>query len=187
MEDTINNKFIKDDSGDKFYLRLIWIISVLIFVAVLVLSQLPKRDVIPSWVAFLPKLNAILNASTFIILLFSFYFIRKKQISVHRGLNITACVLSTLFLLSYVTFHSFGVETLFPKDNPLRPFYLVLLSTHILLAAGVLPMVLLSLYRGLTMQVERHRKIARWSFPVWLYVTLTGVIVYLMISPYYKF
>ena len=105
----------------------------------------------------------------------------------HRKLNLTACILSTLFLLSYVTFHAFGVETRFPTDNPNRPIYLVILSTHILLAAIVMPLVLLSLYRGLTNQVVAHKKITRWSYPIWLYVTTTGVIVYLMISPYYKF
>jgi putative membrane protein len=151
------------------------------------LSGLKKADHIPGWAVMLPALNAVLNGSTFVILLISFYFIRKKKIAIHRKLNLTACVLSTLFLLSYVTFHSFGVETKFPAGNPLRPVYLFVLATHIVLAAVVLPIVLLSLYRGLTMQVESHRRITRWSFPIWLYVTFTGVVVYLMISPYYQF
>ena len=172
---------------DKFYKRLIWIFSILIFIVILILSRIPKASNIPSWLWILPALNAVLNGSTFIILLFSFYFIRKKKISIHKRLNITASVLSTIFLLFYVTFHSFGVETRFPLDNPIRPVYIFILSTHIILAATVLPLVLLSLYRGLTMQVAKHRKIARWAYPIWLYVTLTGVIVYLMISPYYKF
>ena len=173
--------------NDKFYKRLIWIISIIIFLAVLILSQLPKANIIPTWLRILPATNAVLNGCTFIILLFSFYFIRKKKISIHKRLNITASILSTIFLLFYVTFHSFGVETRFPVDNPWRSTYLIILSTHIILAATVLPLVLLSLYRGLTMQVASHRKIARWAYPIWLYVTLTGVIVYLMISPYYKF
>ena len=173
--------------NDKFYRRLIWIFSILIFLTILILSQLPKSDDIPTWAKFLPAMNAFLNGSTFIVLLFSFYFIRKKKIYIHKKLNLTASGLSVIFLLSYVTFHSFGVETRFPADNPIRPVYLIILSTHIVLAAVVLPLVLLSLYRGLTMQVALHRKIARWAYPVWLYVTLTGVIVYLMISPYYKF
>ncbi len=105
----------------------------------------------------------------------------------HKRINLTACVLSTVFLLSYVLFHSFGVETRFPAEHPYRSLYLVVLSTHILLAAIVLPLVLLSLYRGLTNQVSLHKKIVRWSYPIWLYVTISGVVVYLMISPYYKF
>ncbi len=172
---------------EKFYLRLIWTLSVIVFLLVLILSQLPKADHIPSWAAFLPKLNAFLNGTCSIILLVSFYFIMRKKVKIHRALNITACILSTVFLLSYVTFHAFGVETKFPADNPLRPLYLFILSSHIILAAIVLPIVLISLYRGLTNQVIRHRKIVKWSFPIWLYVTVTGVVVYLMISPYYRF
>jgi putative membrane protein len=95
--------------------------------------------------------------------------------------------LSSLFLISYVIFHAFGVETRFPADNPLRPYYLTILISHIILAAVVLPMVLLSFYRGLTGQIEAHKRITRWSMPIWLYVTTTGVVVYLMISPYYPF
>jgi putative membrane protein len=166
---------------------IIWIISIVVFLLVAFLSRLPKAESIPSWAIYLPALNAVLNGATFFILLISFYYIRKKQIAIHRMLNISACILSTIFLLSYVTFHSFGIETTFPADNPLRPLYLFILLTHIVFAAIVLPIVLLSLYRGLTMQVQSHKKITRWSFPIWLYVTFTGVIVYLMISPYYKF
>lgn len=174
-------------SKDLFFRRLIWIFSIVIFLTILILSRLPKSESIPSWLWMLPAINAVLNGSTFIILLISFYFIRKKKIHIHKKLNLAAAVLSTLFLLSYVTFHSYGVETHFPKENPMRPVYLSILATHIVLAAVVLPLVLLSLYRGLTMQVDKHKKLTRWSYPIWLYVTLTGVIVYLMISPYYKF
>ncbi len=172
---------------EKFYLRLIYFLSAVVFLLVLFLSQLPKAETIPPFVKFLPVLNALLNGATSILLLFSYYFIRRKKVYIHRRLNITAVLLSTLFLLSYVTFHSFGIETRFPINNPIRPVYLFILISHILLAAIVLPLVLISLYRGLTNQVQLHRKITRWSFPIWLYVTITGVIVYLMISPYYKF
>ena len=172
---------------DRFYRRLIWTVSVIVFLLVVILSRLPKAESIPSWAGMLPKMNAMLNGTTFILLLISYYFIRRKRIEIHKKLNLAATVLSTIFLLSYVTFHSFGVETQFPKDNPIRPLYLIILITHIILAAGVLPLVLLSLYRGLTMQVKLHRKITRYAFPIWLYVTATGVAVYLMISPYYQF
>ena len=188
-------------SRDKFYLWWIVVISVAVFLLVLLLSRLPKAENIPSFVPYLPKLNAVLNGLCTIILLTSYYFIRRKKIAIHRRLNLIAVGLSTVFLLSYVTFHSFGVETRYGDLNHdgtvdaiekaeagmLRPVYLTLLSSHILLAAIVLPLVLLSLYRGLTMQVKLHRKITRWSFPIWLYVTISGVLVYLMISPYYNF
>jgi putative membrane protein len=185
QEPTTNNQ--QPFKMERYYKLLITVISVAVFGIVAVLSQLPKAESIPSWAAVLPALNAFLNATTTIVLLVSFYFIRRKNVEIHKRLNLLACGLSTIFLLSYVTFHAFGVETRFPADNPLRPLYLVILSSHILLAAIVLPLVLLSLYRGLTMQTALHRKIVRWSFPVWLYVTVTGVVVYLMISPYYRF
>jgi putative membrane protein len=188
-------------SRDRFYLRWIVAISVAVFLLVLLLSRLPKAENIPSFVPYLPKLNAFLNGTCSIILLISYYFIRRKKVTIHRRLNLTAVTLSTIFLLSYVTFHSFGVETRYGDLNHdgtvdaiekadagvLRPIYLTLLSSHILLAAIVLPLVLVSLYRGLTNQVRLHRKITRWSYPIWLYVTISGVLVYLMISPYYNF
>lgn len=186
---------------DKFYLRLIGTVSVIVFLLVLVLSRLPRAESVPAFVKYLPVLNAFLNGTCTVILLISFYFIRRKKVEIHKKLNLTAVGLSTIFLLSYVTFHSFGVETRYGDLNHdsivdavekaqagnLRMVYFAILSTHIILAAIVLPLVLLSLYRGLTNQVRLHKKIVRWSFPVWLYVTVSGVIVYLMISPYYNF
>jgi putative membrane protein len=132
-------------------------------------------------------MNAIINAACTVLLLTSYYFIRKKKIWIHKRLNITTFFLSSLFLVSYVTYHYFADETKFPADNPLRPIYLTILTSHIILAALVLPLILISFYRGLNMHVPQHKAIARWTFPIWLYVTVTGVIVYLMISPYYKF
>ena len=173
--------------NEKKILRGIFILSGVIFIAVVVLGMLPRADNIPPFVSFLPKLNAIINATCSVLLITSLYFIRKKNIEMHKKLNILTFILSSVFLLSYVTFHSFGVETKFPVDNPNRPYYLIILSTHIVLAAIVLPLVLMSFYYGLTNKIKTHRRLTRWSFPIWLYVTVTGVIVYLMISPYYQF
>ena len=175
------------ESKHKLYLRIIYFVSAVVFLLIVFLGQLPKAKLIPDWAKALPVLNAFLNGTTTIILLISLYFIKNKKVEIHKRLNLLASVLSTIFLLSYVTFHSFGVETKYPVDNPLRPLYLVILISHIILAAIVLPLVLISLYRGLTNQVQAHRKIVRWSFPIWIYVTISGVIVYLMISPYYQY
>lgn len=173
--------------NDKTALRLIWSLSAAILLAVLVIYNLPKADHIPGFVPFLPRLNALLNSTCTVLLLVSLAAIRKGRVNLHRRLNITTLALSTLFLLSYVTFHTFGVETRYPADHPLRPIYLAILISHILLAMVVLPLVLITFYRGLVGPADRHRAIARWAFPVWLYVTITGVIVYMMISPYYRF
>jgi putative membrane protein len=166
---------------------VIGIFSVVVFVLVAVLGRLPKVPDHPAWVEVLPAFNAFINGTCFFLLLASLWFIRRRNIAMHRRINLLAAALSVVFLASYVTFHYFVEETRFPAGDPLRPVYLIILATHILLAALVLPLVLLSLYRGLTNQVERHRKIVRWSYPIWLYVTSTGVIVYLMIAPHYRF
>lgn len=168
-------------------LRTIYVISAIVFVAVVILFNLPRVENPPSWIPLLPKLNAVINGICSLLLIASFIMIKRKQISWHKRLNLTAFFLSSLFLASYIIFHAFGVETRFPADNPMRPVYLVILISHIMLAALVLPLVLLSFYRGITGKIEAHKKITRWSMPIWLYVTVTGVIVYLMISPYYSF
>jgi putative membrane protein len=174
-------------SGEKKILKGIYILSSVVFLLVIILGQLPKSEKMPEFVKVLPALNAFINGTCSVLLLMSLYFIRKKNVAMHKRINLLTFLLSTIFLLSYVTFHAFGVETRFPADNPMRPIYLVILISHIILAAVVLPMVLLSFFYGLTGKIEKHRKLTRFSWPVWLYVTVTGVVVYLMISPYYGF
>lgn len=173
--------------SDKKVFQIILILSIVVFAVVVILYSLPKQDVIPEWAKLLPTLNASLNGSCSVLLLVSFWAIKNKKVTLHKQLNITAFVLSSLFLVSYIIFHSFGVETKFPDDNPLRPVYLFILLTHIVLAAIVLPMVLTSFYFGLQGKIDQHRKVSKFTFPVWFYVTVTGVVVYLMISPYYQF
>ncbi|MBI1287091.1 MAG: DUF420 domain-containing protein [Flavobacteriales bacterium] len=173
--------------SDKKVFQLILALSVVVFGVVVVLYSLPKQEMIPAWAQYLPLLNAILNGTCSALLITSFMAIKNKKVQLHKRLNITTFVLSSLFLVSYIVFHSFGVETRFPADNPLRPVYLFILLTHIILAAIVLPMVLISFYFGLQGKIAQHRKVSKFTFPVWLYVTVTGVVVYLMISPYYEF
>ena len=182
--------------NDKSVFRLVMAISVVVFVAVVILNRkiLPVPEVIPDFVYKLPKLNAMINGTCSLLLLLSLYFIKQKNIALHRKVNIIAFCLSSVFLLSYITYHWMAQETIFPLDNPLRTSYLVILISHIILAAIVLPLILLSFYYGLKSQepegqpyIQRHRKLTRWSYPIWLYVTVTGVVVYLMISPFYTY
>lgn len=189
--------------SDKLLFRLVAAISVFVFLVVVILNRkiIPAPEVIPSFTWFLPRLNAIINGTCSVLLLVSLFFIRRKYITIHKRINLTAFVLSALFLVSYILFHYLAPETKYGDANSdgvlssaeigsagnLRYIYYVILVTHIVLAAIVLPFVLLSFYSGLHMQVPRHRKLVRWSFPIWLYVTVTGVVVYLMISPYYNF
>jgi putative membrane protein len=174
---------------EKTIFRWVLTLSVIVFLAVIILNRkiLPRPETLPSFVMFLPALNAFINATCSVLLILSYKAIRRKEIQTHKKLNITTFVLSSVFLLSYITYHWLADETKFPLDNPLRPVYLSILISHIILAAAVLPLILISFYYGLTNQVKKHRRLTRWSFPIWLYVTVTGVIVYLMISPYYPY
>jgi putative membrane protein len=134
----------------------------------------------------LPKLNAFLNGSVAVLLTTGYIFIRNKNRTAHRFCMITAFIFSCSFLVSYVLYHFFATETKFGShDTTERIIYFTILITHITLASIIVPMTLLTLYRIWNNQVEKHRKIARWTLPIWLYVSITGVIVYLMISPYY--
>lgn len=177
---------------EKTIFRLILGTSVFVFAVVAILQSnllnlFPDKTVIPFWVLFLPALNAIMNGICSLLLLLSLYFIKRKQIAIHKKLNIAAFTLSSLFLVSYIIFHSTGIKTTYGATGAIRYIYYSILITHIILAALVLPLVLMSFQSGLQMQVQKHRKLVRWTYPIWLYVTVTGVIVYLMISPYYQF
>ncbi|MBC7744459.1 MAG: DUF420 domain-containing protein [Flavobacterium sp.] len=177
---------------DKTIFRLILGLSIFVFIVVLILQTnvlniFPDKTLIPSWVFMLPALNAILNGMCSILLLVSLYFIKRKQINAHKKINITTFILSSLFLVSYIIFHSTGIKTTYGGTGFIRTVYYFILITHIILAVVVLPLVLFSFQKGLQMQVEKHKKLVRWSYPIWLYVTITGVIVYIMISPYYSF
>lgn len=188
---------------DKLIFRIVAGVSIFVFLVVVILNRkiIPSPEVLPSYTYFLPKLNAFINGTCSILLLISLYFIKRKNIAMHKRINILAFFLSSLFLVSYIYFHYLAPETKFGDIDHngqlsadeidvaggIRYFYYAILITHIILAAGVLPLILWSFYRGLQMQVEKHRKLVRWAFPIWLYVTVSGVVVYLMISPYYNF
>jgi putative membrane protein len=145
-------------------------------------------------------LNAVLNSLTACCLLVGFFFIKNKNIKMHRAVMTTAFVLSSLFLVSYVIYHFSPIASVKFGDvnhdkivdeaeklavGTVRYIYLFILLTHILLAAIVVPLVLFAFYFALSNQIDRHKKMVKWTYPIWLYVAVTGVIVYLMISPYY--
>ncbi len=189
---------------DKFIFRFVAIVTVVVILLVVLLNRhmIPGPAVAPVFTPYLPMLNAVLNGTCTVLLLLSLYFIKQGNITVHKMLNIITFCLSSLFLVSYVLFHYLmRNETVYGDLNGdgkvlgdelviyglQRKIYLSILIPHIILAAGVLPLVLLSFYRGLQMQVEKHRKLVRWTFPIWLFVTASGVVVYLMIKPFYHF
>jgi putative membrane protein len=131
--------------------------------------------------AFLPALNAILNGLSATALLIGYTFIRARKIKAHRAAMITAFVFSTLFLVGYIAHHALHGDVRYPIHAALRSVYLPLLASHIVLAVVALPMVLVTFFFSLTGRIRQHRKIARWTFPLWLYVSVTGVITYMML------
>jgi putative membrane protein len=141
----------------------------------------PAADASQTKFAFLPALNALLNGLSAVALLVGYTFIRAKKIAAHRAAMFTAFAFSTLFLICYILHHALHGDVLYPHNGSLRPLYLVLLSTHILLAIVALPMILITFFFSLTGRFPMHRKIARWTFPIWLYVSVTGVITYMML------
>ncbi|MBL6865665.1 MAG: DUF420 domain-containing protein [Flavobacteriales bacterium] len=169
--------------------RFIWTMAVVIPAAVALLFLIPPvenlSDEVKASLYILPKLNAYFNGTAFLCLIGAFVAIKNKNIKVHRAFTTTALALSMLFLVSYVAFHLTTESTKFGGEGWIRTVYFIILVSHILLSTGIIPLVLFTYVRGLGMQVEKHRKIAKITWPIWLYVTATGVIVYWMISPYY--
>jgi putative membrane protein len=131
-------------------------------------------------------INAVINSMVSVLLISAYVSVRRRKYLLHKKLMLTAIVLSTLFLVSYIAHHLLAGDTIFGGKGAIRYFYYFILATHILLAAIILPFILFTAYRGLTSEFVRHRKIARYTFPIWLYVSVTGVLVYLLISPYYS-
>jgi len=134
---------------------------------------------------WLPPLYSTLNALAGVALLFSLYFIKQGKIRAHKKANIVALALSALFILGYVAYHLTTESTRYGGDGWPRTFYLILLATHVILAAVSLPLILLTFIKAYTGLIAEHRRMARWVYPIWLYVCLTGPICYLMLRPYY--
>src|ERR1700704_2789665 len=139
----------------------------------------------PDYIPVLPHLNALLNATSAILLVAGYSFIRKLRVTAHRNCQISAFVCSTVFLVSYLTYHYFHGATHFPGQGIARPIYFTILISHTILAVVIVPLVLVTLYRAVRGDFARHRAIARWTLPLWLYVSVTGVVVYLMLYQIY--
>jgi putative membrane protein len=154
-------------------------------VAILLNPRIPKVE-LGEWSKVLPHVNGLINTLTSLSLLAGYYFIKKKNIAAHRRMMTVSFSLGALFLVSYVLYHLSNESTPFGGEGLIRPIYYFLLITHITLSIGVVWFVLRAVYFALSNQIDLHKKAVKWAFPIWLYVSVTGVIVYLMISPYYN-
>ncbi|MCP4121668.1 MAG: DUF420 domain-containing protein [Bacteroidetes bacterium] len=165
---------------------LIMIVSILVPGLVAMLFYVsPPEFATDVNLTFFPKFHALLNSLTALCLITGSYFIRRKEIKKHRASMLTAFFLSAVFLLSYVTYHSLHESTSYPGTGLIRTIYLLILASHIILAALNLPLILFTFAKALNSKTAQHRKLARWTFPLWMYVAVSGVLVYLFMAPYY--
>ncbi len=176
-----NNKNI---SKEKKYNKWIVVLSIAIPLVVAVLFGVRIPNAKP--LTFLPPIYAAINAITALILILAFWAIKNKKTKIHKRLMKSAIVLSGLFLLMYIAYHMTSDSTKFGGVGNIKYVYYVVLITHILLSIVVIPFVLITYVRAITNNIERHKKIAKITFPLWLYVAVSGVVVYIMISPYYS-
>lgn len=182
---TTNNPAVNPGNFTKYKI-LAAVLGAVIPVAVAILYFFPNVFRIEgAQVKALPAVNAVLNSLTAVFLVLGYYFIRRKDVAKHRAMMGMAFLLGSLFLVSYVAYHSQVESVKFGGNGAIRYVYYFILLTHIVLAAITVGLVLFTLYFALTEQFQKHRRIARWTYPIWLYVSVTGVIVYFMIAPYY--
>lgn len=174
------------EKRNKILKNVIIAISVLIPIVVFALYYLvPNKENFDVDVSFLPKINAGINFLVSCLLVLGLYFIKNGDNTKHQASMVSALGLSALFLVSYVVYHFLSESTKFGGEGLIKTIYLFILLTHIVFAAIILPFVLFSFYYSLTEQFEKHKKLSRITWPMWFYVSVSGVAVYLLISPYY--
>jgi len=173
---------------DSFFVPLIITLSIVIPIVVALLMIFPDVFHIESEsidFSSLPFFHAILNGSTSVLLFTGFILIKNKKTNLHKISMLSAFVLSSVFLLSYVTSKLTNAPVPFGGEGIIRYIYFFILISHIILSVLVLPLALFSIYRGMTGEIEKHKSIVKYTFPVWMYVAITGVLVYILMSPYY--
>ncbi|MEI8279968.1 MAG: DUF420 domain-containing protein [Bacteroidota bacterium] len=186
--------------NDKQARLLIYTVSFVVFAAVAILSKIQLKLDLGFNVHLFASVNAVINSMVSVLLVAALVAVKNKNFELHKKIMMVAIILSILFLVSYIAHHLLAGDTRFGDADhngilssqeleavgSLRTFYFVLLSTHIFLAAIILPFILFTAYRALTGEYKDHKKIARYTWPLWLYVSISGVLVFLMISPYYN-
>lgn len=171
--------------NDKQARLLILTVSFVVFAAVVILSRVQLKVDLGFNVHVFAAINAVINSCVSLLLIAALVAVKSKNYVAHKNMMLTAMVLSILFLVSYIAHHLLSGDTKFGGEGAIRYVYFIILITHIFLAAIILPFILYTAYRSLTGEFEKHKKLAKYTWPLWLYVSITGVVVYLMISPYY--
>ena len=171
--------------NDKRASLLIILFSIIVFVAVVFLSKIKVELDLPFNVHLFAQINAAINTVVSFLLLVGLLAVKRGRYALHKKVMMTSMVLSFLFLVSYICHHLLSDSTVFGGEGTIRYVYYFILITHIILAAIILPFILFTSYRALVAEFTAHKKLARITWPIWFYVSVTGVIVYLLISPYY--
>ncbi|MBS3738349.1 DUF420 domain-containing protein [Mesohalobacter halotolerans] len=173
-------------SPNRFTVNLIIALSVAVPLVVILLMNLDSRtNILGLEVGTFPFFHAVINGLTAILLFVGYLLIKNQKMILHRNVMISAFVLSVVFLVSYVISKISHEPVSYGGEGWMRYVYFFILITHIVLSGIIIPLVLFTMYRGLTGQYEKHKKIARWTFPIWMYVAITGVLVYIFMHPYY--
>ena len=172
--------------NNKLARLLIFTVSFVVFLAVAILANVELKIDLGFNVHIFATINAVINSIVAFLLLAALIAVKKSKFLLHKNLMLSAIVLSILFLVSYIAHHLLTGDTKYGGVGAIRYLYFLILITHIFLAAIILPFILFTAYRGLIAEWPAHKKIARITWPIWFYVSVTGVIVYLMISPYYS-
>ena len=172
----------KNDSAARLFIIAV---SIIVFIAIAALSRVKLNVQLGFDEHLFAKINATINSLVSVLLVAGLIVVRKRNYLLHKRIMLTAIVLSCLFLISYICHHLFTGEMKFGGTGTIRYIYYFILGTHIVLAGIILPFILFTAYRAMTGEWLKHRKLARITWPIWLYVAVTGVVVYFMISPYY--
>lgn len=172
----------KNDSKAK---AIIYSVSIIVFAAVVILNKVKLEIHLPFSPHVFATVSAMINSSVAVLLVAGLITAKQKKHEIHKKIMLLAILFSVLFLLSYIAHHLFTAETKFGGEGTIKTIYYIILFTHIPLAGIILPFILFTAYRALIGEYEQHKKLTRLTWPIWFYVAVTGVIVYLMISPYY--
>jgi len=174
------------NKNDKQARLLIGIFSFVVFAVVVFLGRVKLEVDLGFDIHVFAAINAVINSAIAVLLLAALVAVKSRKFRLHKNLMMTALLLSILFLLSYITHHLLSGSTRFGGEGAIKILYYFILITHVFLAAIILPFILFTAYRGLTGEYEKHKKLAKITWPLWFYVAVTGPVVYLMISPYYS-
>lgn len=179
------NKLKIIPKNDKLANAVILTLSAVVFLLVVAMRKYKLPIELPFDTHVFPAISAFLNSLVSVLLLLGLYFVKNKNFIKHKQTMLAAVYCSIAFLLTYVSYHFTTVETLYGGTGAIKVIYYIILFSHIGLAGVILPFILYAVYRGLTGEYQRHKKLTKWVWPIWFYVSVTGVVVYFMIAPYY--